>query len=277
MQGVATRLRAAVVLVVLVVTGCFKRPADVPDDGDVPGDGSAGIAECVPASGSRIKVVVRRHTDNSQQFVRLIDADTGRECRFVAAGDGKTRCMPFSDKYSDGFVAYLSSSCTTPILGIYTNRYYPTELFVGNDGPIGGGPGLPLFGGSACTAQRRVFAIGNALSDPTQIFVRDGAGGCVAQQADNFIYDFYAAGTEKPATDFVEGVATRLGGGRIQLEVTDGTEGSRSCRDTYTTFRDTMLDIACSPAVAYDDVPRCMPTGAYFAGSYYTDSGCTTQ
>ncbi|MGE0549489.1 MAG: hypothetical protein AB7O24_19560 [Kofleriaceae bacterium] len=272
LEGVVAWLAAA-----LALPGCgFKRPADVPDDGDVV-DANTAIAECEPASGSQIKVVMRQHTDGSRQFVRLIDANTGRACRFVSAGDGKSRCMPYSDEYSDGFVAYSNSSCSTPILGIYTNRFYPDQLFVGNDGAeTSGFPGVGP-GTSGCVPSRRVFAVGNPLADPAEIYLRDGLGGCVAQTPDTFLYDFYTAGAEVPATNFVEGVPTRIGSGRIQLEVTDGTDGSRFCGDSFSVFRDTTLDVTCAPNVTYDDVPRCLPTNTYSGGIYYTDAACSQQ
>lgn len=268
------RRNAAVTLLVVAACG-YSRPADVPDDGKTDAPGAPLEPTCTDVSGSRIKLTVRRADDGAKQVVGLYDSALNVPCRWGTAGDGQLRCMPgpnTGESYSDGYVAYSAPGCTTPILGISSNRLYPGKPFLGRDGgDVFGSQMAPL----GCQGVLRVFAVGALLPDPTTVWVKDANGACVSLPADNFFYEYHAAGAETPATSFVAGTPTRDGTGRVWIESTDGADGSHTCGDDRDLRDSAFGDAACIVAnYSYDEKRRCMPSG-FGTGTLYTDAGCT--
>ena len=225
-------------------------------------------------SGTRIKLTVRQASDGTKQVIGLFDSMRNEACKWTKGGDGQLRCMPVNnvgENYSDGYVAYSAAGCTTPILGIFGNRTYPGKPFLGRDG-------ADVFGTNQrdnCEGVTRIFAVGALLPDPTTVWVKDPNGACVPLAADNFFYDYYAAGAETPASTFAAGSTSKDGTARVWLETITGSDGSHSCGDTSDLHDSAFADTLCNPAnYAFDEKRRCMPSGGA-AESLFTDSGCT--
>jgi hypothetical protein len=270
------RCRAAVLL---FVAACgFPRPADVPGDGGG-GDGDVEIPAaptCADLSGSRIKLTVREASDGTKQVIGLYDSMRNEPCKWTQGGDGQLRCMPApttEGNYSDGHVAYSTATCTTPILGIFGNGYYPGKPFLGRDG-------ADVFGSMMrenCEGRIRIFGVGSQLPDPTTVWVHDANGGCMALAADNFFFDYYAAGPELLSTNFAAGSMARDGTGRVWLESIMGPDGSHTCGGDFDLHDSQFDDAPCNPAnYAYDEKRRCVPSGSATEG-LFTDSGCTAS
>jgi hypothetical protein len=265
--------RTAAVLFLVVAACGYSRPADVPDDGKIDAPGDPLAPTCTDASGSRIKLTVRRASDGARQVVGLYDNARNEPCRWGKAGDGQLRCMPvfnIGESYSDGYVAYSAAGCTTPILGI--GRVYAGKPFIGRDGgDIFGSQTAPL----GCDGVLRVFAVGTLLPDPTTVWVHDTNGACVSIPADNFFYEYYTAGAETPPSTFVAGTTTKDGTGRLWLESIDGADGSHTCGDDRDFHDSAFGDAPCNAAnFAFDEKRRCVLSG-FGTGTMYTDSGCT--
>jgi hypothetical protein len=269
------RCRDAAVLLVVAACG-FPRPADVPDDGKIDAGDTPLAPTCTDASGSRIKLTVRRATDGATQVVGLYDSARNEPCRWGTAGDGQLRCMPVSnigENYSDGYVAYSAAGCATPILGIFSNRLYPGKPFIGRDGGDIFGSGTPI----GCEGVLRVFGVGALLADPTTVWVKDANGACASLPADNNTYNYYAAGAETAPSTFVAGTTTKDGTARVWLESIAGADGSHSCGDNFDFHDSAFGDAPCTTAnYAYDEKRRCVLTG-FGIGTMYTDSGCTAS
>lgn len=276
-----SRGNAAATAALLVVAACgFPRPADVPGDGT--GSGGSDAPEvpltptCTDASGSRIKLTVRQASDGAKQVIGLYDTARAESCRWAKAGDGQLRCMPVSNvgqSYSDGYVAYSAAGCATPILGIFSNRTYAGRPFLGRDGADVFGTGSL----NGCEGVLRVFAVGALLPDPATVWVKDPNGACAAITADNFFYNYYAAGAETPPSTFAAGTKSKDGTARVWLETITGADGSHSCGDSWGLRDSAFGDAACNAAnYAYDETRRCVPSG-FSSETLFTDSGCATS
>jgi hypothetical protein len=126
----------------------------------------ADVQKTGPRSGSRLKAQYFVGSDGSKAYAGMYDAQTEKECSFVAAADGAYRCLPSGPGVIATTAYYADALCTRPILsfpkvcsgppfvstfetkcsGVTLFHVFPTS------GPFTPGASVYLRAGGACTA-----------------------------------------------------------------------------------------------------------------------------
>src|SRR5262245_8671993 len=103
---------------------------NAPNSPENPGSpaATAGKADDVLKSGSRLKMRVLKGEDGSQQFVSWFDSMHQVSCAFQRAEDDVQRCLPVVPANNvyivspfNGFRPYTDSSCTIPMAMVERN------------------------------------------------------------------------------------------------------------------------------------------------------------
>jgi hypothetical protein len=269
--------RAGLVVIVALAACSYARPdrlgdAAGSDDGAGSGSGSA-VAACSPASGGRIRLHGYRHADGFQ-VIRMHDATYDWDCAYALAGDGKLRCLPtsYDGKTIYGDIVYSDAACGTPILRIAPQDYHAGVPFAADEYRY---DASGAFVGCIAKAARRVFNVQSKLAQPGKVYRLDEADHCVSAVPAG---DEYYRATEIAPAQFVEGVRTHLGTGRIWIEAIDSPDGSRYCYDEQhgVELKDSAFsDSRCYDGVSYDEHSRCV-LDVETIQSAFADASCTT-
>lgn len=139
-------------------------------------------------SGKRIRVKTLDAGGGAVAFVGLVDHDSGRDCYFELASDGKTRCLPTG---GSGNLYFTDAACTVPVAVVYDGGPCQVE-----DDSILVFPGL---NDSTCGGST-VYQPGNVQIIDGPVFQKSSAG-CI-EQPDQTGLQVHAL-AEVPLTTFV--------------------------------------------------------------------------
>jgi len=250
------------VAIAALCAACQAGAASGPDAG---GDGApAGTGEetCQTRSGSRLRRVVRQHSDGTRDFVGMHDVDLDVDCSFQGDGDA-LRCRPVVDgvRVVSGFIDYIDVDCTQPIAEVFPADEQAPRYLVSSVEE------------TTCRWRDATFALGAArdIAPDATIYTRV-AGDCAPLTAGESAY--YAIDREIDRPELAGGTEIAVGEGRISMRQVEGDDSSRSC-DSYS-LHDSELETDCALAYGEDDAIRCLPDAAY-AMTLSTDPMCATD
>ncbi len=131
------------------------------------------------ASGSRLKLQYYEATDGAKQFVGWRDSMRMDDCSFGPHADGSTRCLPASTLIG----VFFAAGCTTAL------------AYVPKSSPA------PKYGAKYEAPGTRVYSIAGVHAGA--VYTGTPAA-CSATTAFDATYNFFDAGAEVLASDFVQ-------------------------------------------------------------------------
>ena len=236
--------------------------------GDDPDAGDPNALDCDGRSGTRIKQVVREHSDGSRQVLRLFDSELMETCSYGLAADSSLRCIPIADgsPFAAGTVMYTTPGCAA------ADRIAQLAAAIGDPAPTH--MQQVVSGGSSdgCAPVTYNYQLGNpvVLAPETTIYRKD-ADQCVGVTAGSNPY--YEIAAEVGPEDLVAGSESWVGEGRVQTRRLEGDDGSRTCDGV--SFRDLELETSCQLAYGEDNSIECLPSPLAITG-YFTAIDCAT-
>jgi hypothetical protein len=238
--------------------------------GDEDGGPESTELSCVAASGTRLKRILRNHSDRSSEVVGVYDTEFRENCRFVPTGGEVLRCLPTLDgsPFAEGVIRYRDEKCTDRIAQL-------------SGFPIPSSPAYMqerLFTPGPCQLNISLFyELGERLdlTPDTDLFEKQGDS-CLPAQLPSKL-GFFAITADVPVDRFVQATRTYTESGRIRLPYLAGEDGSRFCEQTEPLIDSDMADHTCEVGLAEDGTTRCLPGESGSILDLFSDDECTTR
>lgn len=172
--------------------------------------GTAPVEEVGWTSGSRLRARVWRSPDGARAFIGWHDLQLGVDCTLELAADGVIRCLPVT---TNGAIAYLDATCTTPILLTPSNE--PIPRFANQRVAV-----------DECRDGIFTFSTGSALEPrPATHYVDVGGGDC-REMADEPTVEYFAIEPAASET-FVEVEEVHRSNGPLTNVIRVAEDGAR--------------------------------------------------
>ncbi len=230
------------------------KDADADSGGNVESGADAGSNGLAWTSGTRLRAVVDA-VETARIFSSWHDVALDVDCDYALSSDGKTRCLPVNQ----GFSEYDDSNCTNPV-GIV---------------PTGGAPVKylsPPHGVFVCGKGTELHAVG-ASYVPAARYTFDGTS-CVPDTSTPTNTSYVHFGAVVPATTFV--AATQVSdprGTRLSAHQYFGDDGSRQDFEMLDKSR---ANASCEVTDDGTGKVYCTPKERAYTEVFFSDAACTT-